>query len=211
MFSALRLQIVLLHGQAFTSKTWEELGTLSLLATHGYQAFALDLPGTTRTLHSQLLFTFLHYLLSCFVYLCPGLSWPAVVPYCNTCLNRSVFLNSVGSNRCLCFSRIWEHSRLRDGEDRPKPRWAAENVLGVAWGAHCSSHQPLYEWALFHALSHEAQHTVAWVCAHCPSWHPQSLCTAISGHPGELCQLASEHMVEYLTFLQECHFWKRLV
>lgn len=42
----LRLQIVLLHGQAFTSKTWEELGTLSLLATNGYQALALDLPGT---------------------------------------------------------------------------------------------------------------------------------------------------------------------
>lgn len=40
-----KLQIVLLHGQAFTSKTWEELGTLSLLATNGYQALALDLPG----------------------------------------------------------------------------------------------------------------------------------------------------------------------
>lgn len=40
-----RLQMVLLHGQAFTSKTWEELGTLSLLASSGYQALALDLPG----------------------------------------------------------------------------------------------------------------------------------------------------------------------
>ncbi|KAL0160646.1 hypothetical protein M9458_044371, partial [Cirrhinus mrigala] len=39
------LQMVLLHGQAFTSKTWEELGTLSLLASNGYQALALDLPG----------------------------------------------------------------------------------------------------------------------------------------------------------------------
>lgn len=40
-----RLQVVLLHGQAFTSKTWEELGTLALLATNGYQALAMDLPG----------------------------------------------------------------------------------------------------------------------------------------------------------------------
>lgn len=37
---------MLLHGQAFTSKTWEELGTLGLLATNGYHALALDLPGT---------------------------------------------------------------------------------------------------------------------------------------------------------------------
>lgn len=42
-----RLQIVLLHGQAFTSKTWEELGTMALLATNGYQALAMDLPGRT--------------------------------------------------------------------------------------------------------------------------------------------------------------------
>lgn len=42
---SIRLQMVLLHGQAFTSKTWEELGTLSLLASNGYQALALDLPG----------------------------------------------------------------------------------------------------------------------------------------------------------------------
>lgn len=40
-----RLQVVLLHGQAFTSKTWEELGTMALLATNGYQALAMDLPG----------------------------------------------------------------------------------------------------------------------------------------------------------------------
>lgn len=90
--------------------------------------------------------------------------------------------------RLCCTWRIWEHSRLRGSEDRPKPRWASANVLGVAWGADCSSHQPLYEWALFHALSHEAQRTVAWVCAYCPCWHPQPLCTAISGHPGEICQ-----------------------
>lgn len=37
--------MVLLHGQAFTSKTWEELGTMALLAVNGYQALAMDLPG----------------------------------------------------------------------------------------------------------------------------------------------------------------------
>ncbi|XP_023270062.1 protein ABHD14A-like [Seriola lalandi dorsalis] len=45
-----RLQVVLLHGQAFTSKTWEELGTMALLATNGYQALAMDLPGRTEVL-----------------------------------------------------------------------------------------------------------------------------------------------------------------
>ncbi|MBN3316807.1 ABHEA protein, partial [Atractosteus spatula] len=40
-----RLQVVLLHGQSFTSKNWLDLGTLTLLATNGYQAVALDLPG----------------------------------------------------------------------------------------------------------------------------------------------------------------------
>lgn len=38
--------MVLLHGQAFTSKTWEELGTMAVLAANGYQALAMDLPGT---------------------------------------------------------------------------------------------------------------------------------------------------------------------
>lgn len=47
MTSLCRLQVVLLHGQAFTSKTWEELGTMALLAINGYQALAMDLPGRT--------------------------------------------------------------------------------------------------------------------------------------------------------------------
>lgn len=45
IISLCRLQVVLLHGQAFTSKTWEELGTMALLAINGYQALAMDLPG----------------------------------------------------------------------------------------------------------------------------------------------------------------------
>ncbi|XP_074861981.1 protein ABHD14A-like [Carettochelys insculpta] len=40
-----RLEVLFLHGQAFTSKTWEDLGTLTLLTEEGYRAIALDLPG----------------------------------------------------------------------------------------------------------------------------------------------------------------------
>uniref|UniRef100_A0AAV2M7L2 hyaluronoglucosaminidase n=1 Tax=Knipowitschia caucasica TaxID=637954 RepID=A0AAV2M7L2_KNICA len=52
-----RLQIVMLHGQAFTSKTWEELGTMSILATHGYQTLAVDLPGYGKSPDSESLKT----------------------------------------------------------------------------------------------------------------------------------------------------------
>ncbi|KAM8799912.1 protein ABHD14A [Eudromia elegans] len=37
--------VLLLHGRAFTSETWERLGTLALLAAEGYRAVAIDLPG----------------------------------------------------------------------------------------------------------------------------------------------------------------------
>ncbi|XP_007061901.2 protein ABHD14A isoform X3 [Chelonia mydas] len=40
-----RLEVVFLHGQAFTSKTWEDLGTLTLLSEEGYRSVAIDLPG----------------------------------------------------------------------------------------------------------------------------------------------------------------------
>ena len=39
------LQVLLLHGMAFSSRNWEEIGTLSLLAALGYRAVAVDLPG----------------------------------------------------------------------------------------------------------------------------------------------------------------------
>ncbi|KAM9133882.1 LOW QUALITY PROTEIN: protein ABHD14A-like [Pangshura tecta] len=40
-----RLEVIFLHGQAFTSKTWEDLGTLTLLSEEGYRSIAIDLPG----------------------------------------------------------------------------------------------------------------------------------------------------------------------
>ena len=39
------ISVLLLHGQSFTSETWDEIGSLQTLAAFGYYAIAIDLPG----------------------------------------------------------------------------------------------------------------------------------------------------------------------
>lgn len=52
--SAPSQQVLLLHGQAFTSENWENLGTLSLLGALGHRAIAVDLPGSVERTHLAL-------------------------------------------------------------------------------------------------------------------------------------------------------------
>ena len=43
-----KLEILLLHGQAFTSENWVQLGTLNYLAAMGHRAIAIDIPGERK-------------------------------------------------------------------------------------------------------------------------------------------------------------------
>ena len=41
-----KLNVLLLHGAAFSSQNWDDLGTLGLIAAMGHKGLAVDLPGT---------------------------------------------------------------------------------------------------------------------------------------------------------------------
>lgn len=47
--SSTQTNVLLLHGQAFTSATWEDLGTVQTLAAMGLSVAAVDLPGYGKT------------------------------------------------------------------------------------------------------------------------------------------------------------------
>ena len=46
-----RFPVLFLHGAAFTSKNWHDIGTLAALGSKGFQAVAVDLPGHGESQH----------------------------------------------------------------------------------------------------------------------------------------------------------------
>ncbi|XP_076436827.1 putative protein-lysine deacylase ABHD14B [Babylonia areolata] len=52
--STAKLTVLLLHGMAFSSQNWQEIGTLQRLAAWGYKAVAVDLPGFGKSENQKL-------------------------------------------------------------------------------------------------------------------------------------------------------------
>ena len=43
------VNVLFLHGASFSAQTWEDIGSLELLAKQGYRAIAVDIPGYGRS------------------------------------------------------------------------------------------------------------------------------------------------------------------
>nr|CAB3219652.1 alpha/beta hydrolase domain-containing protein 14B-like [Phallusia mammillata] len=48
-----KIPVLLLHGAAFNSKTWQDLGTIQFLAKQGYNVIAVDLPGYGKSVKGK--------------------------------------------------------------------------------------------------------------------------------------------------------------
>lgn len=79
--------LLLLHGASFSSQTWSDLGTLSLLSDSGYRAIAIDIPGFGHSgqfkIHpSQFMSALVHQLkLEYFIIVAPSMSGQLLWPY----------------------------------------------------------------------------------------------------------------------------------
>ena len=61
------VSVLFLHGASFSAQTWQEIGSLQLLARRGYRAVAVDIPGYGRSQRiSVSSFSFLLELLNIF-------------------------------------------------------------------------------------------------------------------------------------------------